>query len=99
MGTRVERQWRDRPSGPPYQQRVLVHDGDGNDAPTEDLPGETPAQAAYRHLVTHASGCRACKAVNADGWADGTCPQAQGLYQTWRRLWHPPTQPEENRTA
>ncbi|SEC87795.1 hypothetical protein SAMN05216489_01860 [Streptomyces sp. 3213] len=98
MGTRVERQWRDRPSGPPYQQRVLVHDEDDG-TPTEDLPGETPAQAAYRHLVTHASGCRACKAVNADGWADGTCPPAQDLYQTWRRLWHPPTQPEENRTA
>ncbi|WP_043668352.1 hypothetical protein [Streptomyces xylophagus] len=99
MGTRVERQWRDRPSGPPYQQRVLVHDEDGNDVPTEDLPGETPAQAAYRHLVTHASGCRACKAVNADGWADGTCPHAQHLYQTWRRLWHAPAQREKNGKA
>ncbi|MET7898519.1 hypothetical protein [Streptomyces mirabilis] len=80
MASRVEWQWRDRPSGPAYRQRVVVHD----DAETADAG----AQAAFLRLVNHCLACPTCRTVDEDGWANASCVTAEEPYQAWRRLWH-----------
>ncbi|MER6377641.1 hypothetical protein ABT255_57600 [Streptomyces mirabilis] len=82
MSSRIEWQWRDRPSGPPYRQLVEVYDEPITVPATAD---EDAAEAAFKVLGAHCASCVTCGTVNDDGWANASCDEAEALYREWRR--------------
>ncbi|GAX52869.1 hypothetical protein [Streptomyces olivochromogenes] len=86
MSSRIEWQWRDRPSGPAYRQRVQVHDDPAEPVSANPADPTGPVEAAWARLAGHCVACLACRTVeDYDHRANATCDEAEELYQAWRQ--------------